>query len=159
MSAFATYEDVTTLTGKTYTESEQAQIEQLLIDISNALRVEAFKVNKDIDDMIESDLSGAYASVAKLVTVDIVSRCMRQSYDGDPMSQESQSAMGYTWSGTYAIPGGGIAAAIMKNDLKRLGLRRQQYGVVDFTYPAKRYESPDAPDPLPGNAFYLTGVD
>lgn len=134
MSAFATLDDVITLTGKTYTGSEQDQIDQLLEDISNALRYEAFKVNKNIDDMIEADTSGAYASVVKLVTVDIVARCMRQSYDGDPMSQESQSALGYTWSGTYAIPGGGIAAAIMRNDLKRLGLRVQKYGVVDFTY-------------------------
>ena len=57
---------------------------------------------------------------------------MRQSLDGDPMTQESQSAIGYTWSGTYAIPGGGIAGAIMKNDLKRLGLRKQQYGVMEL---------------------------
>ena len=59
---------------------------------------------------------------------------MRQTQTGDPLSQESQSADGYTWSGTYAIPGGGIASAIMNNDLKRLGLRRQKYGVIDFYY-------------------------
>ena len=59
---------------------------------------------------------------------------MRQTQTGDPLSQESQSANGYTWSGTYAIPGGGIAGAIMNNDLKRLGLCRQKYGVIDFYY-------------------------
>ena len=64
------------------------------------------------------------------MTVDIVARVLRQSQNGEPLAQESQSALGYTWSGTYAIPGGGIAGAIMKNDLKRLGLRRQQYGVM-----------------------------
>ena len=48
------------------------------------------------------------------------------------MTQESQGALGYTWSGTYAIPGGGIAAAIMRNDLKRLGLRRQRIGTVEL---------------------------
>ncbi|MGJ1079112.1 Gp19/Gp15/Gp42 family protein, partial [Enterococcus faecium] len=73
-----------------------------------------------------------YGSVVKLVTVDIIIRVLRQSQDGDPMSQESQTALGYTWSGTYAIPGGGIAGAIMRNDLKRLGLRRQRYGVMDL---------------------------
>jgi hypothetical protein len=57
---------------------------------------------------------------------------MRQSSTGEPMSQESQAALGYSWSGTYAIPGGGIAQAIMKNDLKRLGLRRQRMGVIDL---------------------------
>jgi hypothetical protein len=48
------------------------------------------------------------------------------------MTQESQSALGYTWSGTYAIAGGGIAQAIMRNDLKRLGLKRQNYGVIEY---------------------------
>jgi hypothetical protein len=66
----------------------------------------------------------------KLVTVDVVTRVLRQSTEGDAMSQESQSALGYSWSGTYAVPGGGIANAIMNNDLKRLGLLSQQIGTV-----------------------------
>ena len=132
MSNFATLEDVVDLTGKTYTAEEEVRVDKLLTAISNALRYEASRVGKDIDAMVSDDES--YADVAKLVTVDIVARVMRQTYDGDPMSQESQSAMGYSWSGTYAIPGGGIAAAILRNDLKRLGLRRQRYGVMDFTF-------------------------
>ena len=100
MSAFATLEDVIALTGKNYTDDEQARINTLLPIMSDALRQEAVKVGKDLD--------------------------------GDPMTQESQSAINYSWSGTYAIPGGGFAAAIMKNDLKRLGLRRQRYGVIEF---------------------------
>lgn len=132
MSAYATLEDVTALSGKTFTSEEQERITTLLPLVSDALRYEAVKVGKDIDDMIEEDKIGAYSSVVKLVTVDVVMRVLRQSNDGEPMSQESQSAMGYSWSGTYAIPGGGIAAAIMRNDLKRLGLRRQKYGVIDL---------------------------
>ena len=46
------------------------------------------------------------------------------------MTQESQSALGYSWSGTYAVPGGGIANAIMKNDLRKLGLLQQQMDSV-----------------------------
>lgn len=132
MSAFATLDDVLTLSGKAYTESEQERIEELLPLVSDTLRYEAVKVNKNIDDMITADTTGAYASVVKMVTVDIVCRVMRQTLDGEPMSQESQSALGYTWSGTYAIPGGGISGAIMKNDLKRLGLRRQKIGIVNL---------------------------
>jgi len=128
MSAFATLAEVTAITGKIYTSDEQDRIEALLPLVSNALRYEAVKVGKDIDEMINA--SEAYASVVKLVTVDIVVRAMRQSTDGEPMSQESQSALGYTWSGTYAIPGGGVSGAIMRNDLKRLGLRRQRIGVI-----------------------------
>ena len=120
------------LNSKSYTSEEQERITALLPLVSDALRYEAVKVGKNIDDMIDADDTGAYASVVKMVTVDIVSRVLRQSMDGEPMSQESQSALGYSWSGTYAIPGGGIANAIMRNDLKRLGLRRQQYGVIEL---------------------------
>lgn len=127
---FATLADVVALTGKEYTADEQARIEAILPLISDTLRIEAQKVGKDLDAMVND--SAAYASVAKLVTVDIVVRVLRQSQDGEPMTQESQGALGYTWSGTYAIPGGGIAAAIMRNDLKRLGLRRQQIGTVEL---------------------------
>ena len=130
MSAFATLDDVITITGKKYTSAEEDRIEVLLPLISDALRQEAIRVGKDLDAMYEG--SESYANVVKLVTVDVVCRAMRQSTDGDPMTQESQSAIGYSWSGTYAIPGGGIANSIMRNDLKRLGLKRQQYGVIEF---------------------------
>jgi hypothetical protein len=130
MSDFATLTDVVTLTGKEYTAGEADRVEALLSLVSDALRAEADAVGKDIDDMIESKPS--YASVVKMVTVDVVARVMRQSMDGEPMSQESQSGLGYSWSGTYAVPGGGISGAIMRNDLKRLGLRRQRIGVYEI---------------------------
>lgn len=130
MSDFATLGDVAALTGKVYSESEQARLTALLADISNALRFEAEKVGKDIDEMIVK--SEAYASVVKIVTVDVAVRVLRQNLDTEPMTQESQAALGYSWSGTYAIPGGGISGAIMRNDLKRLGLRRQRYGSIDL---------------------------
>ena len=128
-AAFATVGDVTALSGVEYTYEEQERIETLLSLISDALRYEAFKVGKDLDVMAEN---ATYASTLKLVTCDIVIRCMRQTTTGEPMSQESQAALGYSWSGTYAIPGGGFAQAIMNNDLKRLGLRRQRLGVIDL---------------------------
>ena len=130
MASFATVADVLEITGKDYTGAEMNRIETLLELISDTLRVYATNIGKDLDKM--ADASTAYANVLKLTTVDIVIRATRQSFDGDPLTQESQSAIGYTWSGTYAIPGGGIAGAIMKNDLKRLGLRRQQYGTIEF---------------------------
>ena len=130
MSDFATLTDVVTLTGKEYTAEDADRVEALLSLVSDALRAEADAVGKDIDDMIESKPS--YASVVKMVTVDVVARVMRQSMDGEPMSQESQSGLGYSWSGTYAVPGGGISGAIMRNDLKRLGLRRQRIGVYEI---------------------------
>lgn len=130
MSGFVTLADVTALSGKTYTTAEQERITALIPLVSDALRYEAVKVGKDLDEMAAND--SAYRSVVKLVTVDVVIRAMRQTLDGTPMTQESQSALGYTWSGTYAIPGGGIASAIMRNDLKRLGLRKQRYGAMEI---------------------------
>lgn len=132
MSDFATLADVILLTGRAFTAEEQERVTALLPLVSDALRFEAVKAGKDLDAMIEADESGAYGNVVKLVTVDVVGRVMRQSMNSEPLSQESRSALGYSWSGTYAIPGGGIAAAIMRNDLKRLGLKRQQYGVMEI---------------------------
>ena len=129
MSDFATLADVLTISGKAYTTDEQNRINALLPLVSDALRIEAGKVGKDMDALVADP---AYASVAKLVTADIVIRAMRQSVEGEPMSQESESALGYSWSGTFAVPGGGVAGCIMRNDLKRLGLKRQRYGVMDL---------------------------
>lgn len=130
MSDFATLTDVVTLTGKEYSAEESGRIEALLPLVSDALRMEARAVGKNLDEMVSAD--SAYASVVKMVTVDVVARVMRQSMDGEPLSQESQSGLGYSWSGTYAVPGGGISGAIMRNDLKRLGLRRQRIGVYEI---------------------------
>ena len=130
MSDFATLADVLTLTGGAYTTEQQDRITALLPLVSDALRMEANKVGKDLDAMIEADK--AYGSVVKLVTVDVVVRALSIDTQSAPMSQESQSALGYSWSGTYAIPGGGIANSILRNDLKRLGLRRQRYGTIEW---------------------------
>ena len=129
MSDFATLQDVIDSYGS-LTQDQQDRVTILLSDISDALRYEAKKVGKDLDDMIEAEPT--LTSVAKMVTVDVIERILRQDKSGEPMSQESQSAMGYSWSGTYAIPGGGAANAIMNNDLKRLGLKRQRFGVIDL---------------------------
>lgn len=132
--AFATVQDVETL-WRPLSAEEQERAANLLPLISDELRVIARGVGKDMDEMVASD--EAYASVAKLVTVDVCVRVLRQSTDGDAMTQESQSALGYSWSGTYAVPGGGIANSILNNDLKRLGLKRQQIGVI-YTWPGSK---------------------
>jgi hypothetical protein len=129
MSDYATVQDVIDL-WKPLSQDEQTRAAELIPLVDDELRHEAELVGKNLDEMIEAD--PALASVAKIVTVDVVSRILRQSTEGDPMTQESQAANGYSWSGTYAIPGGGIANAIMRNDLKRLGLRTQRYGVIEW---------------------------
>lgn len=124
---FATVDDIQTL-WRPLTASEQTRANALLPLVSDEIRVIAKSVGKDIDAMIADDTS--YASVVKIVTVDVVARVLRQSTDGDAMTQESQAALGYSWSGTYAVAGGGIANSILKNDLKKLGLLNQQIGAA-----------------------------
>ena len=125
--AFATVQDIMDL-WRPLTADEQTRAEKLLPLVSDTLRNEAKKVGKDLDTLATEDET--YSSVVKLVTVDVVARVLRQTTTGDAMTQESQSAGGYSWSGTYAVPGGGIANAILYSDLKRLGLLNQQIGSV-----------------------------
>jgi hypothetical protein len=134
MNAFATVSDLATL-WRPLTSDEQTRAEAILPLISDALRQAATDIGKNLDEMIAE--SATLGSVAKLVTVDVASRVLRQSTEGDAMTQESQSALGYSWSGTYAVPGGGIANAIMYSDLKRLGLMRQRYGSIDLCQKSK----------------------
>lgn len=127
MANFATVSDVEIL-WRELTAEETERAESLLEVISNSLRVEADSVGKDLDAMIVA--SPVYASVVKSVTVDVVARTLMTSTDQEPITQASESALGYSWSGSYLVPGGGLF--IKKTELARLGLRRQRYGVIDF---------------------------
>lgn len=127
---FATLEDVIALSGASYTAEQQERINTLLPLVSDLIRSEGESVGKNIDETIGADT--AYESVVKMVTCDVVARIMRQSTTGEPMSQESQSALGYSWSGTYAIPGGGTAMSLLNNERKMLGLKRQRWGAMEI---------------------------
>lgn len=129
---YATVLDVINL-WRPLTADETTKVNALLPIISDELRYRANLVGRDLDQMIEQ--TPTLASVAKEVTVSVVTRVIRQSTTGEAMTQESQSGLGYSWSGTYAVAGGGIGNAIMNNDLKRLGLKRARIGVIDFYDP------------------------
>lgn len=126
MEPFATLEDLRSL-WRPLKQDEETRAEALLPVVSNRLRMEAMKVNKDMDLMIIAD--EVYADVVKSVTVDIVARTLMTSTDKEPMSQFSQSALGYSVSGTFLTPGGGLF--IKRDELKALGLRKQRYGVIE----------------------------
>lgn len=127
MNTFATVDDLTIL-WRVMTNEEQERARALLDIVSASLRAEAKKVGKDLDEMICQDPD--LAAVAKSVTVDVVARTLMTSTDQEPMTQMTQSAGGYSASGTFLVPGGGLF--IKKSELARLGLRRQRYGGVDF---------------------------
>ena len=127
MKPFATMEEMAAL-WRPMSPAEQERAEQLLPVISDSLRYEAVKVGKDLDAMIEQ--TPILANVVKSVTVDVAARTLMTSTDGEPLSQMSESALGYSVSGTYLIPGGG--PFIKKSELARLGLRRQRIGVREI---------------------------
>lgn len=127
MSNFATVNDIILLF-RPLSASEIEKAEALLDVVSDSLREEAKKVNKDLDAMVSESVS--FASVAKSVTVDVVARALMTSTDTEPMSQFSESAMGYTFSGSPLVAGGGLF--VKKSELDRLGLRRQRYGSIEL---------------------------
>ena len=127
MANYATIKDVTQL-WRTMSPDEEARAEALLPIVSDALRIEADKVGKDLDAMLENN--EALQNVAKSVTVDIVARVLMTSTNREPTTQYSESALGYSVSGTYLVPGGGLF--IKKSELARLGLKKQRLRMVDL---------------------------
>lgn len=127
MGAFATIEDISTLF-RPLVASEIDKATALLDIVSDELRLKAKQVGKDLDEMItDGEIS---AVLVKSVVVDVIGRYLQTPNDEAPMSQFSQSALGYTVSGTYLVAGGGVW--IKKSELSRLGLRRQKLGVAEL---------------------------
>lgn len=127
LEPFATIDDVNKIWRQLKAE-EMERASKLLELVSDSLRMEADKVGKDLDKMIKA--KPYFLNVVKSVTVDVVARTLMTSTDSEPLSQESQSALGYTWSGTYLVPGGGLF--IKNSELARLGLKGQRRRAVDM---------------------------
>ncbi len=127
MADFATIQDIIDL-WRPMSPEEIDRADALLPIVSDSLRVEADRVGKDLDVMVAED--AVYANVVKSVVVDIVSRTLLTSTKNEPMTQMSESALGYSFQGSFLVPGGGLF--IKKSELARLGLRKQRYGVIDF---------------------------
>lgn len=127
MNNFATIDDIENL-WRPLNDDEEERAKTLLGVVSASLRSEADKLGKDLDAMIRE--KSFLNEVVKSVTVDVVARTLMTSTDAEPMTQMSQSALGYTVSGTYLVPGGGIF--IKKSELARLGLRKQRFGAREI---------------------------
>lgn len=127
LEPFASIDDLEILWRKVEIH-ELCRSEELLRTVSHVLRVEAKKVKKDLDLLVKQDES--YSYLVKSVVVDIVARTLMTSTNQEPMTQYSESALGYSVSGSFLVPGGGLF--IKDSELKRLGLKKQRYGVIDF---------------------------
>lgn len=126
LKPFATIDDLESL-WRPLKPDETTRAESLLVVVSDSLREEANKVGVDLDAMIAD--RPTYATAVKSVTVDVVARTLMTSTNQEPMTQYSQGALGYTVSGSYLVPGGGLF--IKNSELSRLGLKRQRYGVIE----------------------------
>lgn len=124
---FCTVDDIIEIF-RPLTPQEKERAEKLIPIVCDSLRQEAKKVGKDLDKMIES--GELLENVSKSVTVDVIARTLMTSTNQEPMIQASQSAMGYSVSGTFLNAGGGLF--IKKSELSRLGIRKQRYGVIEF---------------------------
>lgn len=127
MSDFATVSDVQTLF-RTLTPQEQTRAAALIPIVCDTLRARAELNGRNLDQMIID--SPHLASVAKSVTVDVVGRMLNTSTNMEPTTQFAESALGYSVSGSYLVPGGGLF--IKKDELKRLGITRQRVGVISL---------------------------
>ncbi len=124
---FATIEDIENLF-RPLGSDEENKATYLLEIVSDSLRYEAIKAGKDLDQMIEN--TPLLANVAKSVTVDVVARALMTSTDQEPTTQYSQSALGYSVSGSFLVPGGGLF--IKKSELARLGIRSQSMKLIQL---------------------------
>jgi hypothetical protein len=127
LEKFATLDDLKNL-WRDLEEKEVSRANALLNTVSHVLRVEAKKVNKDLDLLVKNDES--YSYLVKSVIVDIVARTLMTSTNQEPMTQYAESALGYSVSGSFLVPGGGLF--IKDSELKRLGFKKQRYGVIDL---------------------------
>ena len=138
---YCSFDDVISL-WRPLKNDEILRVKELIPVVENSLRVEADKVGKDLDQMAKDN--EAYSDVLKSVIVDVVARTLMTATDQEPMTQYSESALGYSFSGSFLVPGGGLF--IKKSELSRLGLKRQRYGVIDFYEDPWNYSGIDTED-------------
>ena len=126
MTNYATLNDLTALVRPI--EAGETDKANLLLEAASAsLREEARRRGKDLDAMIAENED--LAAIARDVVCNMVRRALAVDVSAEPMTQVSQSAMGYSVSGTYAVPGGSLYA--LTNELKRLGLRQARVSVLE----------------------------
>lgn len=124
---FATVADIERL-ARPLTQAEQTRAAELLPVVSDELRQEAINRGYSLDQMLDDGTLLENAIIG--VTVDITMRVLMTSTTDEPMTQYSQAAMGYSVSGSFLSPGGGLF--IKDSELKRLGIKRQQLRTIEW---------------------------
>lgn len=129
MDIYASVEDYEKVYNTALNSDQHKRLLMLIELASSLLREEANKRNMNLSAVISS--SDDKANVAKMVVLACVHRVMSKDDDQDmPLEQFSQSALGYTFSGTYVNPGDDLY--YLRNELKRMGIIKQRYGAMEI---------------------------
>ena len=129
MDIYASVEDYEKVYNTALNNDQHKRLLMLIELASSLLREEANKRNMNLSAVISS--SDYKANVAKMVVLACVHRVMSKDDDQDmPLEQFSQSALGYTFSGTYVNPGDDLY--YLRNELKRMGIIKQRYGAMEI---------------------------
>lgn len=106
---------------------ETAKATALIPIVSSRLRMEAKKRGYDLDAMISEDADLKKTAIG--ITVDIIARAI-MTPDTAPMTNFTEGAMGYSYSGTFLSPGGGLF--IKDAELRALGIKKQRIGSISL---------------------------
>jgi len=120
-TSYATLDDIAAQ-WRTLTTAEQTKASALIPTASSIIKLEGAKYDVDTDALFSDDED--YALLLTAVTVSMVSRALSKSTTGEPMSQVTQSALGYSVSGTYTMPGRDLY--LLNNEKADLGFKRKQ---------------------------------
>lgn len=128
MKDYATPDDYERVYQVTLNADQHSRLPILLGFASSLLRQEAKRRGYDMDEMLAKDADKA--SIAMMITLASVHRVMSKQEADMPLEQFSQSALGYTFSGTYVNPGDDLY--FLNNELKRIGIIKQRYGALEI---------------------------
>lgn len=127
MTSYATVTDVITFRGAISADAA-SRLPEIIKACSSELRLVARNQGKDLDDMVDEDED--IAEAVKKGVVDASIYYYNSTESKDPiMTQFTQAAGGYSFSGTLTNPGG--AFFFPRKLLRDLGLASQIVGTIE----------------------------
>lgn len=102
MISYATTDDIASI-WRTLTTAETTKAATLIPIASSIIRKKGEKAGVNTDTLYAEDTD--YALLLKMTVVSMVSRALNKDTAAAPMSQFTQSALGYSYTGTVLSPG------------------------------------------------------
>lgn len=126
-TTYTTIDDVISL-WRPLTPEEVDRTTALIPVIEDSLRQYANNRGRDLDELVAD--GQILLNVLKSVVVAVVGRTLTQPTTGEAFTQMTQSAGGYSISGSPLNAGGGIY--IKRSEYAQLGLRGQRFSTIDL---------------------------